>query len=68
MIDADGFIEEDSKGRRGGVSELSKSPVQFLQFLISTVRRNGEAISRTHMGRVLSGQVLREEDFEDAEA
>lgn len=64
IVDADGFIRQDLQGRRGGASGLSQSPVSFMQSLMSTVRRNGEAINKTHMGRVLKGQLLQEGDFQ----
>ncbi|SMR57643.1 unnamed protein product [Zymoseptoria tritici ST99CH_3D1] len=63
-IAGDGFILKDGEGRRGGSSGLSKSPVEFMKVLMSKIRRNGEGISKTHMGRILDGQLLTREDFE----
>ncbi len=57
--EADGFIVEDSNGRRPGTS-----PVKFLQALMSTIRRNGRAISKTDMGDILEGKLLDRSHFE----
>ncbi|KAK3116175.1 hypothetical protein LTR53_003724 [Teratosphaeriaceae sp. CCFEE 6253] len=62
-VAADGFIIKDGQGRVGGAgSRLTKSPVKFLEALMS-IRRDGEGISRTHMGALLEGKLLRAEDF-----
>jgi hypothetical protein len=42
-----------------------ESPVKFLRNLFENIRRHGDGISRTHMGRVLEGELLSKEDFED---
>lgn len=60
-VDADGFVSDNDAG-------LSSSPVPFLVFLMSTIRRNGEGITRTHMGRVLRGHILSEEEFRAEDA
>jgi hypothetical protein len=62
-IASDGFIVKDGRGRKGGQSGLSKSPVEFVKVLMSKIRRNGEGIGKTHMGRLLEGQLLTREDF-----
>lgn len=64
-IAADGFILKDEQGKVGGAgSRLTKSPVKFLQRLMS-IRRDGEGISKTHMGSLLEGRLLRAEDFDE---
>ena len=59
-VAADGFILRDSKGRDG----TGMSPVKFLQMLMSTIRRNGQAISKTDLGKMLEGKLLQRSDFE----
>ncbi|KAK4543620.1 hypothetical protein LTR36_005265 [Oleoguttula mirabilis] len=62
-IAADGFILSDDQGKVGGAgSRLTKSPVKFLQTLM-TIRRDGEGVSKTDMGALLEGRLLRAEDF-----
>ena len=55
----DGFV-----GRRGYPScKFKTSPVAFLAEVYSKVRRDCVGIEKTHMGRVLAGEVLRGRDF-----
>ncbi|KAK5744766.1 hypothetical protein LTR17_001842 [Elasticomyces elasticus] len=62
-VAADGFIVKNAQGEVGGAgSRLTKSPVKFLQMLM-TMRRDGEGISKTHMGTLLGGKLLQAEDF-----
>jgi len=61
-VDAAGFIQSDNEGAIGGQYGLAKSPVGFMRTLMR-LRRNGDGIGKTHMGRVLEGAVLREEEF-----
>ncbi|KAK5126609.1 hypothetical protein LTR85_009543 [Meristemomyces frigidus] len=64
-VAADGFILKDDQGEVGGVgSRLTKSPIKFLQALL-TIRRDGEGISKTDMGALLEGRLLQAEDFEE---
>ncbi|KAI0122018.1 hypothetical protein F4814DRAFT_445966 [Daldinia grandis] len=63
-ITADGFIARDSKGRVGGESGLESSPVGFFKILHTKIRRNCESIEKTHMGKLLDNQLLKESDFE----
>lgn len=58
-IGTDGFILRDGKGRVGGSSGLKKSPTNFLKVLLSKIRRNGDGIAKTDMGRLLEGQVFQ---------
>ncbi|KAK4626619.1 hypothetical protein CLAFUW4_05025 [Fulvia fulva] len=66
-VAADGFILKDGDGRRGGSSGLTQSPVQFLKVLMTKVRRNGEGISKTHMGKLLEGALFQRSDFDNVE-
>lgn len=59
IIAADGFIIRDNSGRKPG-----SSPVQFLQALMSQIRRNGQGIGKTDMGYILEGKILEKSHFE----
>ena len=63
VIRADGFIHQDDTGRVGGVSGLSKSPVAFLKAYMK-IRKDGESISRTNVGKMFDGMLLCESDFD----
>jgi hypothetical protein len=60
QVHADGFIEPPS-----GEWGLSKSPVPFLRTLLMKIRREGEGIEKTHLGKILSGVRLEEADFKE---
>lgn len=61
VVAADGYILRDGEGK----SKFDKSPVQFLQALTSKIRRNGQGISKTHVGSMLDGKLLQRSDFEE---
>jgi len=61
MIAADGFV-----GKRDGeyaACRFETSPVMFLSVLFKTIRRDGTGIEKTHMGKILAGEILTERDF-----
>jgi hypothetical protein len=58
QVYADGFIRP-STGKWG----LKQSPVPFLHALLMKIRREGEGVEKTHLGKVLSGGRLEEADF-----
>ena len=62
--ESDGFIQPAHRpsGARSWGS-FSKSPLPFLRFLIG-LRRKGIPFAPTHMGKILDGRPVREEDFE----
>lgn len=60
-VEADGFII--SKGERS--AHFDSSPTKFLKVLFTKIRRNCEGIDKTHWGKVLGGELLRDSDFED---
>ncbi|KAK4892493.1 hypothetical protein LTR27_008957 [Elasticomyces elasticus] len=64
-VSADGFIIKDGLGRVGGESNLTSSPVKFLQMLMA-IRKDGQGFSKTHMGALLEGRLLQAEDFEES--
>jgi hypothetical protein len=62
MVPADGF---EGKTAENLACEFEKSPVAFLKAIYSGVRNDSQDISRTDLGRMLGGELLRPEDFED---
>lgn len=42
-----------------------QNPVEFLKVLLMKVRRNIEEFDRSHMGRMLEGELLTLADFEE---
>ncbi|PPJ51579.1 hypothetical protein CBER1_09871 [Cercospora berteroae] len=64
-VSADGFVEENEDGKVGRPDSAVKvNPVQFFKIVISKLRRNGEDISRTHVGQMLANKTLQPADFE----
>ncbi|KAI1366807.1 hypothetical protein F5Y08DRAFT_112758 [Xylaria arbuscula] len=61
VVDADGYVLRDSEGK----SKFDKSPVLFFKVLTSEIRRNGQDISKTHVGSMLDGKLLQQSDFEE---
>jgi hypothetical protein len=59
VVRADGFVAP-AIGKWG----LQSSPVNFLKVLLTKVMRNCEGIEKTHMGKVLDGELLEERDFD----
>ncbi|KAI1307733.1 hypothetical protein F5Y03DRAFT_114674 [Xylaria venustula] len=60
VIDTDGYIVRD--GDAG--PRFKKSPVEFLRVHTSAIRRNGQNISKTHVGSMLNGKPLQMSDIE----
>jgi hypothetical protein len=58
-VQSDGFLLPPS-----GTWKLHDSPVRFLKNLVVNVRREGEGIDKTHLGKVLEGSILERSDFE----
>jgi hypothetical protein len=59
-VSAEGFIMPPT-----GVWGLKESPVLFLRALLMKIRKEGEGIEKTIVGRILHGTRLEESDFED---
>ncbi|KAF1738982.1 hypothetical protein CRV24_000912 [Beauveria bassiana] len=57
QVETDGFVF-------GGNARFTKSPVQSIKVLLSTLRRDCRDISKTHWGRILGGEFLTKADFE----
>ena len=62
-IDAYGFIV-DSDQSMESKAEFQTSPLKFLKVHMTKVRRNGEGIDKTHIGKILGGALLYANDFE----
>ncbi|KAL4069248.1 hypothetical protein J3A83DRAFT_4095931 [Scleroderma citrinum] len=63
--ECDGFIVPAHRPpRTGSAGSFSRSPLPFLRFLIG-LRRKGMPFLLTHMGKILDGRPVREEDFEE---
>jgi hypothetical protein len=58
QVYADGFIEPPA-----GEWGLKQSPVPFLRALLMKIRREGEGVEKTHLGKLLNGVRLEEADF-----
>ncbi|GFG19284.1 hypothetical protein IFM5058_09909, partial [Aspergillus udagawae] len=62
-VAADGFI---LRGNVTSKSTFSQSPLKFLKVLLSQIRKDGQDISKTHMGKILDGKLLELRDFDSA--
>ena len=62
IVEADGFISY--KHDEPSVI-FTKSPVAFLKVFLTKIRRDCEGIDKTHWGKILGGEILRESDFEE---
>ncbi|KAK7755219.1 hypothetical protein SLS62_002724 [Diatrype stigma] len=58
-VGADGFV---GKGAMYPNCRFTQSPTEFLRMIMES-RRNCQDISKTHVGRMLAGEVLTERDF-----
>lgn len=66
VLGPDGFIPAGvNSGQLMNKSEFTRSPVQFIKVLVTKIRRNCETVEKTHIGKILDGVLLTEEDFED---
>ncbi|KAK3317279.1 hypothetical protein B0T19DRAFT_389380 [Cercophora scortea] len=59
-IASDGFV-----GKRRGYHDcvFDSSPIAFLKVMLKKIRRDCVSIEKTHLGRILAGEVLSEKDF-----
>jgi hypothetical protein len=58
QVFADGFIKPPV-----GIWSLQKSPVPFLRSLLMKIRREGEGVEKTHLGKILNGVRLEKFEF-----
>lgn len=59
---ADGFIVRELSDPS---TRSRMSPVKFLMVLLTNIRRDCEGVDKTHWGRVLGGEIMRESDFSE---
>ncbi|KAK6831692.1 hypothetical protein RU639_002582 [Aspergillus parasiticus] len=67
VVATDSFILRRDKNNRAErlASTFRQSPIKFLKVLMSQVRRKGEGIGKTHMGKIFNGIILHRSDFEE---
>ncbi|RYP01100.1 hypothetical protein DL764_006299 [Monosporascus ibericus] len=59
-VRVDGFVGQGTLYPR---CRFTQSPTAFLRVVMSKIRRDCQDISRTHVGRMLAGEILTESDF-----
>ena len=62
VVAADGFI---MGGKEGQISTFHHSPLKFLKVLMSQIRKDSQAIGKTHIGKIVDGVLLTPSDFMD---
>ncbi|RAK76570.1 uncharacterized protein BO72DRAFT_497067 [Aspergillus fijiensis CBS 313.89] len=60
-VAADGFIVEQQEAG----AKFTKSPLRFLRVFMSQIRKDGQEIDKTHLGKILDGKLLLMADFQD---
>ncbi|KAL4737892.1 hypothetical protein BDV11DRAFT_171491 [Aspergillus similis] len=58
IVSPDGFIMTPDKAK------FTKSPLKFLKVLMSQIRKDGQKVDKTHIGKLLDGKLLTTGDFE----
>jgi hypothetical protein len=66
-VGPDGFVGKKSGNEEYQDCDFETSPIPFLSALIKRIRRDCLDIGKTHLGRLLGGEILRERDFDEAE-
>lgn len=61
VVAADGFIVENQQAG----AKFTQSPLRFLKVFLSQIRKDGQEIDKTHLGKILDGKLLLMEDFQD---
>jgi len=59
QINSDGFIYPSES-----IWGLAESPIPFLRMLLMRIRHGGQGLEKTHLGKLLSGIRMKEDDFE----
>lgn len=62
-VQADGFIVREPGDSK---ALLTRSPISFLQVLLSKIRRDGDDAGKTHWGKILDGEILGVSEFREA--
>jgi hypothetical protein len=65
VIAADGFIVV---GRQGSKTTFHQSPLKFLRVPMSQIRKDGQEVDKTDLGKVLGGKLLHPSDFRQPQA
>ncbi|OJJ65727.1 hypothetical protein ASPBRDRAFT_79658 [Aspergillus brasiliensis CBS 101740] len=60
-VAADGFIVENQQAG----AKFTQSPLRFLKVFMSQIRKDGQEIDKTHLGKILDGKLLLMADFQD---
>ncbi|KAK8131570.1 hypothetical protein PG984_008008 [Apiospora sp. TS-2023a] len=60
-VTVDGFV---GRSQYRGCA-FTESPTSFLHYIMANVRRDRQEINRTHVGRMLTGEILTEADFHE---
>ena len=64
ILRPDGFIDPGChEPERCPSTIFRRSPVKFLKCLMGNIRRHGNGIDKTHVGKVLDGALLIEDEF-----
>ena len=67
QVACDGFVSPASRPEFDAVMErdcpFKTSPVEFLRILMA-LRRKGQSFQKSHLGRILHGELLSKEDFQ----
>ncbi|OKL58449.1 hypothetical protein UA08_06149 [Talaromyces atroroseus] len=64
VVAADGFVMAMDKP---STTSFTKSPLKCLRTLISQMRKDGQEIGKTHVGKILDGKLLYPSDFEEGD-
>ncbi|KAE9375857.1 hypothetical protein N431DRAFT_556187 [Stipitochalara longipes BDJ] len=66
-VSTDGFISPETRHNQddetAAICKFTRSPIDFLR-LVTTFRRLGQTFGNSHMGKILTGELVRARDFE----
>ncbi|KAI9899203.1 hypothetical protein N3K66_005664 [Trichothecium roseum] len=65
VVDGNGFILHRDPNMPHVLSGFEKSPVAFVRDILVKMRKNAEGIEKTHLGKLLNGTPLTEDEFSD---
>lgn len=63
VVSGDGFVKPSSRDMVEWRSPFQRTPLPFLKMLLG-MRRRGQNFLLTHMGQIVSGRILKAEDFQ----
>lgn len=65
LTEADGFVPPGYVvGSCINNGRYTRSPTKFMHELMARIRRNSEGIEKSHMGKLLGGKLMKEEEFQ----